>query len=77
LAIELKNGILERIAGQAKLEPAAEEIGKLPRQRGEPVAVERQPPEVGELADFRGQRGELVAVEPQRFEVGELADVRR
>lgn len=40
LAIQLKNSPWERIASQAKVQPAAKEISKLPWQCGEPVAVE-------------------------------------
>ena len=77
LAIQLKDRPRERIASQAKLQPATKEIGNLPWQCGEPVAVEPQFPEVGELADLRGQGGELVAAEPQPPEVGELGDLGR
>ena len=77
LVIQLEDWSRERIASQAKLQPAVKEIGKLSWQRSELVAVERHSPEVAELADLRGQRGELIAVEPQSPEVGELADLRR
>ena len=75
LAIQLKNGPSERIASQAKIQPAVKEIGKLPWQCGEPVAVEPQVLQVGELAYLGRQGGELVAADQQPAEVGELGDL--
>ena len=77
MAIQLKNSPWERIASQAKIQPAAKEIGKLPWQCGEPVAVEPQVLQVSELADLGRQGGELVAAEQQPAEVGELGDLGR
>ena len=62
MVIQLKDRPLERIASQIKLQPATKQIGNLPWQRGEPIAVEPQYPEAGELADLGGQRGEPIAV---------------
>ena len=73
MAIQLKNSPWERIASQAKIQPAAKEIGKFPWQCGEPVAAEPQVLQAGELAYLGRQCGELVAAEQQPAEVGELA----
>src|SRR5579875_810931 len=77
LVISLKDRPLERIASQSGLQVATQQIGNLPWQLGELVAVEPQCPEAGELADLGRQRGEPVGFEHQVPEADELPDLVR
>ena len=75
LVIQLKERPLERIASQIKLQPATEQIGNLPWQRGEPVGAEHQVPEVTAAASSWRRRS--VAPAPPISRPGQAASAGR